>query len=174
MLCLVSFRSPPEGARIRRPPDVIITNLCLFFVLLAPKKRENLLGASNGGSAPFLEVGLCGAGVELTTNCPSFNIRSFALVRTGDQSMSSCVGGARSVMIRGCGRMGRVVGAGEGCDVIMAGALGVEALARSRLLSITASWVSGLYALSRGDFCFHNPLPHCIPSKKGCCLMESI
>lgn len=112
-ICFASFRSPPAGARINLPPDVIITSLCLFFVALAPKNLENLLGCSIGTSGPDLDVGLYGAGAECTTNWPSFKMRSLAFVRTGDQSMSSWVGGASSVMMRGLGFEGRAFGGAD-------------------------------------------------------------
>lgn len=96
------FSSPPDAARTMRALEVTITRRCLRFDVLPPKNLENFFGVSLAAS-PF-PFGLCGCEVTVTFRFPSFKIRSLFLVRTGDQSISSCEGGGSSVMTRGCGR----------------------------------------------------------------------
>lgn len=96
------FSSPPDAARTMRALEVIITRRCLRFDVFPPKNLENFFGVSPPAS-PF-PLGLCGCEVTVTLRFPSFRIRSLFLVRTGDQSISSCEGGGNSVMTRGFGR----------------------------------------------------------------------
>lgn len=96
------FSSPPDAAMMMRPDEVTITKRCRFFVVLPPKKRENFRGASY--SPPCFETGLWAAGDDRTTRLPSFKIRSLVLVKTGDHSMSSWLGGGSSVTSRGTTR----------------------------------------------------------------------
>ena len=78
-----------------RPLEVTMTSRCLFLVVLPPKKRDSFLWPS---PSPF-PWGLLGIGEDITIRSPSFNIRSLFLVKTGDHSISSCVGGGNSVII---------------------------------------------------------------------------
>jgi len=94
------FSSPPAAAKIIRPLDVTSTSLCLFLVVEPPKNLESFLCPS---PSPFLVLGLLGSGAVSTIRFPSFRMRSLFLVKTGDHSMSSWVGGGNSVMMRGCG-----------------------------------------------------------------------
>jgi hypothetical protein len=98
------FSSPPAAAITKCPLLVTMTSLCLFFIVLEPKNRCNLLGVSLLRGSPCLEVGECGGGDDVTTRLPSLRMRSLLRVRTGDHSMSSWEGGGSSVMSRGEGR----------------------------------------------------------------------
>lgn len=93
--CLARLSSPPAGARMIRPLEVTMTSLWRFFVVLLPKKRDSFLWPSSPLPLPPWDNG-----VTITMRSPSRKIRSLVRVRTGDHSISSCVGGGSSVMMR--------------------------------------------------------------------------
>lgn len=105
------FSSPLALAITTLAHDVTMTKRCRFFTELLPKNREKRLGVSMGAesppplAAPLEPFELGGAGPVWTIRLPSFNMRSFVPVSTGDHSMSIWLGGGSSVIKRGCGRM---------------------------------------------------------------------
>lgn len=85
---------------------------------------------------------------------PSLSIRSSLLVSTGDQSMSSWLGGGSSVMSLGFGGICRLD------DVAVAGADGPIMLASTSMVAIClpfnliGSGCGGVYDFRRGAFCY--------------------
>lgn len=97
--------------------DVMRTSLSFFFVVLPLKKRENFGFSEGVVGSPFLPPGELAWEDVLTIKFPSFKIRSLLCVSTGDQSMSSWLGGGSSVMPRSCGRVDRGWVCSGACDV---------------------------------------------------------
>jgi hypothetical protein len=84
--------------------EVMRTRRSFFLVVLPLKKRENLGFSVGVAESAFLPPGELPCEELLTIRFPSLRMRSLLCVRTGDQSMSSWLGGGSSVMPRSCGR----------------------------------------------------------------------